>query len=202
MATIRVAISVVLLLSCNFTHAAVLLTVATSVPAAVTITSTTATPLGNNNADTNGAGIVLQSFVESDSVAYNSFTDIASSDLAASGVTEAYNHVNLDGPRSFNLFFSEEQTLQTFDTSTRAFTGSIVIDMTNSEYGDLPSCGVSASIVSGDDAVGMSPVLGNWSTPDCSAAPSVPVPTLPVALLFFLSGLLALLGLTRVRIPN
>jgi len=98
-------------------------------------TSTTATPLVNNNAYTNNAGIVLQSFFESDSVAYDSFTDIASSDLAASGVTEAYNYLNLDGPRSLNLFFSEEPTLQTFDTSTRAFTGSIVIDMTNSAYG-------------------------------------------------------------------
>lgn len=144
-------------------RAAVLLSIDTSNPSAVTITATgNFSSINENNRKTSDGIDLLQFFISSNS--FNS-TSVSGSLTPSGGGSSSYSQAFQDSYSGsavdLNLL-SGSSSPQNFSTTTPAFTGTATLDL-SSYSSALPAAGASGDILDGWKYINSGVVIGKWS---------------------------------------
>jgi hypothetical protein len=155
-------------------------------PSAVQFTATVNNSFANDSSQYNLFGVDLINYFTASTAAGGSVTGT----LTPAGTSVAYNtwfpdNLHFGNNVDLNLYNGSTVQLQTFSTSSPAFTGTGIINL--SGY-NLPATGASGNIYSGDARSPGGVIIGTWTV----------VPEPPVTAQFAL-GAMVLAGLAFVR---
>jgi hypothetical protein len=157
-------------------------------PSAVQFTATTNAPLANDSSQYNLFGVDLLNYF----TAAQSVGGAVSGTLIPAGTTTAYNqwfpdNLHVASSVDLNLYVTTVSQLQTFSTSSPAFTGTATINL-NSLLASLPATGASGNIYAGDARSPGGVLIGRWVV--------VPEPSVEAQLAL---GAMVFAGLALVR---
>ncbi len=163
-APVRSLAAAIALLVCGVatTHAAVLITVDITNSTAVVFSATGAFSAVDDISSEDGAGVTLLQFFQSNSTLSGDPITITSLTPAGSGTSEydsAGNDFGTVSLEDINLYVSGGSVTQVFTTTSSAFTGVAVLDLSGL---DVPTLGTEGDIIVGDTFSGSGVVIGSW----------------------------------------
>jgi hypothetical protein len=158
-------------------------------PSAVQFIATVTVPLGNDSSQYNLFGVDLLNYFTASVVASGG---VATGTLTPAGTTNAYtqwfpDNLHVVNNVDLNLYATATSQIQTFSTSSPAFTGTAIINL-SSLFANLPSTGASGNIYSGDAHSQGGLLIGRWTV--------VPEPSVEAQLAL---GAMVFAGLALVR---
>jgi hypothetical protein len=158
-------------------------------PSAVQFIATVTVPLVNDSSQNNFFGVDLLSYF---TVAPAAVAGVATGTLVPAGTTTAYNqwfpdNLHVANNVDLNLYATTTSQTQTFSTSSPAFTGTAIINL-SALFANLPITGASGNIYSGDAHSPAGVLIGRWVV--------VPEPSVEAQLAL---GAMVFAGLALVR---